>query len=388
MNRLEIIKKLQLARKGRRLIVYITSTRNGMSVSMGEDCIRIIYDHLMEIKKRNKKPEIDLFIHSGGGSGIVPWRLVSLIREFTESFEVLIPYKAYSAATLVALGADKIIMHPMGELGPIDPSIVTPFNPDDQRFPGRKLSISVEDAYSYISFIKEDIGISHDDELIQAVKILAEKIHPLALGSIRRSQFQAEMLARKLLKRHMTDPEDEDKITRIIQTLTSKLYYHGHPINRKEAKIDLNLKVEEPNEEVEELMWNLYMEYEKEMKLNKNFNPIEEYNNKLLEIKSEIIKRLSETSKEIENINMIIRKLQREGKEIPKEILNKLNENQKIQRELHQQLNEMQVEINISGAFIESEYMCHKFVIKGKIALARPGQVILETTYQNWEQER
>jgi ClpP class serine protease len=53
----------------------------------------------------------------------VPWRLISLFREYAAKVAVLLPYRAYSAATLLALGADEIVMHPFAEMGPIDPTV-------------------------------------------------------------------------------------------------------------------------------------------------------------------------------------------------------------------------------------------------------------------------
>jgi len=142
-DRVKIIKQIEKERGNRLLLTYITNTRPGYSSMMAGDCIRYFYEHLNKIKTQPKNTKIDLFIHSDGGDSIVPWRLVNLIREYCGSFEILIPSRAYSAATLTAIGADKIIMHPMGELGPIDPSVENDFNPDrpNPSRPGEKLKI-------------------------------------------------------------------------------------------------------------------------------------------------------------------------------------------------------------------------------------------------------
>ncbi len=60
---------------------------------------------------------------------------MSLIRQYTNDFAVMVPLHPFSAATLIALGADKIIMHKMGCLGPIDPSVTNIFNPADLWLP-------------------------------------------------------------------------------------------------------------------------------------------------------------------------------------------------------------------------------------------------------------
>src|SRR5205823_10098046 len=101
---------------------------------------------------------------------------------------------------------------------------------------------------------------------------LAEKVHPLALGNVKRSLSQSRMMAGKLLALHMRKSEDEHKIEEIVDSLTSKLFFHGHPINRKEAKDQIGLSnVIDPPSALEKLMWDLYLQYEAEMKLEEPF---------------------------------------------------------------------------------------------------------------------
>src|SRR5713226_3100365 len=116
-NRLELIKKIQQIR-GSKVLCFLTTIRPGVNGSISDDCVRVFFDHLSKIPKQtNKIEKLDLFLCSNGGSGTVPWRLVPLFREYAASFNVLVPYRAYSAATLLALGADEIVMHPFGEMG-------------------------------------------------------------------------------------------------------------------------------------------------------------------------------------------------------------------------------------------------------------------------------
>lgn len=274
-DRHEIIKSIEDTR-GSFLISYVTSTRPGLESGMAMDSVRFIYEHLRKLSTPKNETKIDLFLHSNGGDGIVPWKLVTLIREYCDEFNVIIPHRAFSAATLTALGANSIIMHPMGMLGPTDPTVTNPFNPPDPKNPKQLLGISVEDVTAFISLVKEDVGIRHEDELIQAFNILAEKVHPLALGNVKRFQSQSRMLAKKLMYLHQRK-DDAHKIDEIADNLTSKLFFHGHPINRQEAR-DLGLNnIVNPSQDLEDLIWQLYCEYEKEMKLNAKFNHVEEF---------------------------------------------------------------------------------------------------------------
>lgn len=273
-TRKSLIEKLQKARGDKLLIAYITSTRPGHEIQIADDAFRLIHDHLEKGKELAHKG-IDLFIHSNGGSGTVPWRVVNLIKQYSKEFAVLVPHHAFSAATLIALGANEIIMHKMGCLGPIDPSVTNIFNPPHPAAPGQLAPISVEDVTAYFKLVKDEVGITHEDELVQALIALTEKIHPLAIGNVQRSHNQSRMMARKLLKLHK-DPSEEHEIEKLIDILKSNLFYHGHPINREEAKSDLNLDVVVPTEDVESLMWQLYEEYEKDLKLGEAFNPLRE----------------------------------------------------------------------------------------------------------------
>lgn len=273
-KRIQLIKEIQQERNSF-LISYVTGTRDNLSVTMAMDSIRKIFDHIILFNKPKAELNIDLFLYSNGGDGTVPWRLVTLIREYASKFSVLVPCRAFSAATLTSLGADEILMHPMGMLGPTDPTVTNDFNPPNPSVPGQKLGISVEDVTAYIDLIKQDAGITHEDELVQAFNKLADQVHPLALGNVKRSLSQSRMMANKLLSLHIKDSKRQHEIDEIVDNLTTKLYYHGHPINREEAKTQIGLKtIINPSSQLEKKMWDLYLEYELEMKLDIPYIPL------------------------------------------------------------------------------------------------------------------
>lgn len=275
-SRVAKIKELEKARGGTTVIAYVTSTCLGLETHMAMDVIPRINRHLEGLEGDKSNRTIDLFLHSNGGDSVVPWRLVSLIREHCSEFNVLVPCNAFSAATLTCLGADHVYMHRMGMLGPTDPTVTTPYNPQNPLDPNQFLGVNVEDVAAFVSLVKEDVGIRHEDELVQAFRVLAEKVHPLALGNVKRATSQSRMLGEKLLKRRPNDL-DKNAVDEIIEKLTSRLYYHGHPINRSEAKDDLGLRfVDAPSADAERLMWELFEMYASLMKLHGEFHPIQE----------------------------------------------------------------------------------------------------------------
>ena len=192
-----------------------------------------------------------------------------MFREFCNEFSILVPYKAYSAATLISLGADKIIMGKKAELGPIDPTLEKVAQGEAGGVPQ---SISVEDVNSYISFIKERANITDQSALAQVVSILANQLTPLTLGSINRQNSHIRLVARKLLTARK-EKLDEAKINSIIETLTEKIYSHGHAIGRKEAH-EIGLPIEIPDEKLENLLWSLYLKYEGFLKLTEPIDPL------------------------------------------------------------------------------------------------------------------
>lgn len=374
-ERIDIIEKI-----GKELdaevLTYITSTRKGFDVNMADDSIRLFYNHLNKLGGSCER--LALFIYSNGGSGIVPWRLVNLLREHCKELLILVPYKAYSAATLTALGADRIIMHKMGELGPIDPTVANLFNPPEEAPMGGKKGINVEDVSSYIDLIKDDLGINHQDQLIQAFNILVQKVHPLALGNVKRFHSQSKMIAKKLLRKHMMK-EEEHKMNEIVKILKSKLFFHGHPINRVEAK-ELNLKVENPEDVVEKLMWDLYLNYEEELSLNKPFEPLLILNNKtrplsskITKIKKEIFDLQSQSRAGLsdDQIREIEDKIRCKDSEI--NYLKYLIDNPRVDTGL------------LKGAFIESKNISNVFAAQGQIFKQNPNSISIDWYKKGWE---
>ena len=103
-----------------KVMCFLTSLRQNAHGQIREDAVRVFFEHLLLLKSRPVEKLDDIFLCSNGGASTVPWRLVALFREFTQNRSMFsFHIEAYSAATLLALGADEIVMHPFAELGPI-----------------------------------------------------------------------------------------------------------------------------------------------------------------------------------------------------------------------------------------------------------------------------
>lgn len=261
-QRLELMKRIEQLNSSH-VLVYITGDRPGAAARIAEDAVRPMYEHLLAFANAlDRKQRIDLFIYSRGGDVSVPWRVISMLREFCQELIVLVPYKAHSAATMIALGADKIVMGKKAELSPIDPTLVKATVGESAAPPQE---ISVEDVSSYISFVRERANLNDQAALATAVSLLANQLTPLTLGSVNRQYSHIRLVAKKLLASRQQKIEEE-RMTTIIEALTEKMYSHGHAIGRREAA-ELGLPVEIPSAELEPVLWELYTEYEKMLHL-------------------------------------------------------------------------------------------------------------------------
>jgi len=273
MERKQLIQQIETARKSR-VITYLTSDRQGpFNARIAPDIIPPISKQLQSI---GKIQTIDLFLYSAGGDTMVPWRLVSMIREYCDKFSVLVPYKAHSAATMIALGADEIVMSNLSELSPIDPSTANVFNPVDPANPQARIPISVEDVMAYFDLAKNKFGIKSDEDLSRVFTKFVEanpQIHPLALGNVNRIHNLIRMLAKRLLKSHAAQMKEE-AVDKIVDYFTEKLYSHQYFIGRKEAREDLGLTtVVDADTTLAKAMTDLYEEYNKDLEFGKIWNP-------------------------------------------------------------------------------------------------------------------
>jgi ClpP class serine protease len=273
MEKKQLIQQIETTRNSR-VIAYLTSDRQGpFNARIAPDIIPLISKQLQKI---GKVENIDLFLYSAGGDTMVPWRLVSMIREHCEKFSVLVPYKAHSAATMISLGADEIVMSDLSEISPIDPSTANVFNPADPANAQNRIPISVEDVMAYFDLAKNKFGIKSDEELsnifTQFIKS-SPQIHPLALGNVNRIHNLIRMLAKRLLKSHKVAMK-EDTVDKIVDYFTEKLYSHQYFIGRKEAREDLGLTtVVDADTTLAKTMTELYEEYNNDLEFGKMWNP-------------------------------------------------------------------------------------------------------------------
>lgn len=267
---IEEIKKIADLRKSD-VIVYCTGDKlppQLFSAQIADDIVPLFYEQLELIKKNSNKKKLSLFLYSTGGLLSTPWPLLNLCREYCNEFEVIIPYKAFSAATLISLGADKIVMTPLSRLSPIDPT-------GHFQDGNKQMDIAVEDITSFFDFVKNKVGIKEEDNLTEALKELTKNVPTPVLGNINRTHSLIRMSAEKILLSRNRPPEKKQR-EKIIKTLTETLFSHQYFIGRKEAKRDVGLSnIEYASEKLQIAISDLFSIYSGLMQLQEPFNPDE-----------------------------------------------------------------------------------------------------------------
>ena len=243
-----------------KVLVYVTSDRPGFETQIGQDAIDFFinqFDRIGIVKK------LSLYLYTRGGDTAAAWNIVNLLRQYCDELQVVIPHKAHSAGTLISIGANSIVMTKQATLGPIDPSVNTPLNPPIPGAPPQNnYPVSVEAVKGYLEFAKEELSIKDDAALSNIMIKLTEYVHPLVLGQVYRVRAQIKMLAEKLLTNQVSD---STKIKEIISFLCTDSGSHDYTINRREAKSNLGLNVQKPDDEGYAIIKAIYDDISQEL---------------------------------------------------------------------------------------------------------------------------
>jgi Serine dehydrogenase proteinase len=234
---------------------------------MAGDAVREFIDQIDAIKEGD---DVDVMLHSVGGDALTAWKLMSLLRERFKHVGVLVPFMAFSAATLFALGADEIVMHPHASLGPIDPQISLP-QPN-----GQVRQFAYEDVGAFLRFLDSEAKITEQSHLSTIIDKLFSVVDPINVGGAKRASELSSAVGERLLLFHMIGSEDMPRAKQIAENLNKSFFAHGDAVSRTRAK-ELHLKVKDPDRKVEGLLWDAYLGLEAFMDMRKPFILLQAY---------------------------------------------------------------------------------------------------------------
>ena len=246
--RQEIIKRIQ-DRLNTKLIVYTANPTHPVPGIMIHD-VPLFEDLLRSVAQSTKGC---LMLNSPGGDANAAEKLLMMCRQrFTQEFNVIVPDYAKSAATMMALGSDKIMMGYLAELGPIDPQLQTSVIPGGEVIPARSFIDGLD-------MIRKKVKEGGDP--VQMYLPMLSQIRPEVLAICQRAIDDARAFAEKWLKNFMLkkDPKQAEAVAEMLST-GAAYKSHGKVIDFNEAKDVLRLNVEriEEKSELWSEIWELY----------------------------------------------------------------------------------------------------------------------------------
>jgi len=121
----------------------------------------------------------------------------------------------------------------------------------------------IEDIYGYYMLVQEKLELDAQGRA-EALRVLANRISPEILGKISRTRREIHIIAKNLLRLHLTD---EDVMEKIVSNLVEELPSHQYMINRNEATA-LGLPVVYMDQETEVTSFKILDSYRDEVKMD------------------------------------------------------------------------------------------------------------------------
>ncbi len=216
------------------------------------------------IHKLKEQKRIIVIVLSPGGMAGPAFKLASLLRKHCGGFTAIVPYYAKSAATLFLLGADKIIMSKLAELGPLDVQI---FDVEKEK------RISALEVAQAIERLNSEAMRAVDQQMLfwlgrtgkkvetllplamhfvaEMMQSLFEKIDTVDFTGVARNLKVAQDYAQRLLENRGLDSSNA---TSIADKLTNAYSEHEYVIDCNELKRIGIDNVEEANGDIAKII--------------------------------------------------------------------------------------------------------------------------------------
>jgi len=221
---------------GRDTIIYASRWTSGDAppnlVSITDEDIHAMMEAVAGLRKEN----LDLILHSGGGSAEAADAIISYLRQKFKHIRVIIPQAAMSAGTMLACAADVIIMGRQSSIGPIDPQFILQTSVGLQVIPAHSILEQFKKA-------QEDCR-SNPKNLNSWLPMLSQYGPALLVRCQDQIDFGRELIE-NWLKEYMFKGEDPEHAEKIADYLSnhSNFKTHGKHIGIDKAR-EIGLKIE------------------------------------------------------------------------------------------------------------------------------------------------
>ncbi len=218
---------------GRATIVY-SSAFLEKAGSPGELLMITLADMqgFMEVVKGLPQGPLDIIIHSPGGLAEATESILRYLRGRFDPIRAFVPIAAKSAATMLALGCDEIVMGAHSELGPIDPQ-VTLLDPNGA-------GISTVPAQAILDEFERARNECADSKNIPAWVAILRGYHPGLLQTCSSHQALAQEMVGQWLAQYMLR-RIRNRVARgkkIAKWFSDHKHFksHGRQVSRDQAR--------------------------------------------------------------------------------------------------------------------------------------------------------
>ena len=199
---------------------------------------------------------IDILLESPGGLAEAAEEIVGLLRSRCPSIRFVVPGNAMSAATLIALSGDAILMDDRSSLGPIDPQVAVPMGNGMIRVPAQTILDGFEKARNQI--------LRDGPQAIPAFMPLLTKYDLHLLEICDNAKTLSHSLAVQWLSKYMLTGDESQRLKDAQQIADqlidhSQFLSHGRSVRIDRAQqIGLNILDLRTQPELQEKFWQLY----------------------------------------------------------------------------------------------------------------------------------
>lgn len=239
---------------GRDTILYATRWTQSGASEFPPEALSIVEEDLqgfMEVVYGLKGPNLDLILHSPGGSPEAAEAIVNYLRSKFKHVRVIVPSLAMSAATMVACSANKIVLGKHSFLGPIDPQLIiqTPL--------GRQMA----PAQAILDQFKQAKDECQDPKKLAAWLPMLGQYGPHLLQLCENTLKLSKEVVKEWLSDYMFEKKNKALAARIATWLANHKHFksHGRHIGREDAE-QRGLKIEhlEADQRTQDLVLSIF----------------------------------------------------------------------------------------------------------------------------------
>jgi hypothetical protein len=233
------------------------------------DLARDLLVELQKCRARLPKERIAILLDSPGGDAQAAFQIAMLIRKVCGGYSVVIPRYAKSAATLLALGADEVVMGNLAEIGPLDVQHRESLRKEFRSALNEKQSVerlhtsALEAVDRTALFVAGRLRLRGDEieEFLPLImeyvsdefRPLFEKLDVVHWAQVSRLLKIGEDYAERLLKPKYSAKDAKS----IAHTLVEAYPDHGFVIDDEEAR-SIGLDIRTPDREIARVVDELY----------------------------------------------------------------------------------------------------------------------------------